>query len=162
MQLFSTRMLYPILVQSQSKLPVLGQLNVLVVDSDRDSRMLCQVLLEEYNATVLTASSASQALSIAARTYPHVMISSLRLPQEDGYTLIQKIRSLRSLHAIGFSQPDPCFAIALDTSTDLDNRDRAFSAGYQAYFTKPFSLDDLLLTVEIVANRLICHLRPSD
>jgi CheY-like chemotaxis protein len=121
--------------------------------------MLCQVLLEEYNATVLTASSASQALSIAARMYPHVMISSLRLPQEDGYTLIQNIRRL---NAIGFNPPEPCFAIALDTSVDPDSRDRAFSAGYQAYFTKPFSLDDLLLTVEIVANRLICHLRPSD
>jgi two-component system, OmpR family, response regulator len=147
--------------QSQTGAVLLKQLKILVVESDPDSSTLCQLLLAESYATVLTAKCVSQALIIATCAYPDVVISDLRLPEEDGYVLIQKIHQLKPICSIGSEELAPCFAIALDTSLTPESRERAFLAGYQAYLTKPFELNELLLRVEIAANRMFCHL-PSE
>ena len=72
----------------------LAGVKVLVVDDEPDARALVERLLEECDATVTTAASASEALELVARDKPDVLLSDIGMPKEDGYTLIRRIRKL--------------------------------------------------------------------
>jgi len=60
-----------------------------VVDDEPDARELIRFVLEGCNAEVVTAASA-QALQALSRDKPHVPVSDIGMPQEDGYLLIRK------------------------------------------------------------------------
>jgi len=73
-------------------LPLKG-LQVLVVDSDPDSRYLLTILFEEYGVETIAATSAIEALEILKQIKPDLLISEIRLPNEDGYSLMDKVKA---------------------------------------------------------------------
>jgi len=72
---------------------LLAGLNILVVDDDEDSRFYITTVLEADGATVITVASAAVALKVLAELQPDVLICDISMPNEDGYTLIRKIRT---------------------------------------------------------------------
>src|SRR6185369_4421098 len=58
-------------------------LKVLVVDDEPDTRLLLRQLLEDCNGTVITASSAEEALQVLTREAPDVLVSDIGMPAED-------------------------------------------------------------------------------
>ena len=74
---------------------ILG-LKVLVVDDEVDSRELITAVLLQCEAVVTTVSSAREALAAIARVQSEVLMSDIGMPEEDGYSLIKKVRGLRT------------------------------------------------------------------
>ncbi len=120
---------------------------VLVVDDERDARELLLRVLADCGAQVLTAESAEEALAIAARERPHVLVSDIGMPHADGYELLRRIREL----------PDPAVAriaaVALTAFARSEDRTRALRAGFVLHVSKPVEPSELIATVASVAGR---------
>lgn len=123
-------------------LPLAG-LNVLVVDDDDDSRFYVTTVLESDGANVVAVASAAAALEILMKQHPDVVVCDIAMPEEDGYTLMRKVRSLKP------DQGGRTPAIALTAYGDSEDRVRALEAGFQTHVPKPVDPTEL---VEIVAK----------
>jgi CheY-like chemotaxis protein len=121
----------------------LAGLLVLVVDDDDDSRFFISTVLEGDGASVKTVASAAQALEVLPQLQPNVLVCDIAMPEEDGYSLIRKVRAL-SPHQ-GGTVP----AVAFTAYADSEDRARALEAGFQAHLPKPIDPGEL---VAIVAN----------
>jgi PAS domain S-box-containing protein len=113
-------------------------LRILAIDDEPDVRDMLQTLLQDCGANVLTASSAQEGLEALAAWKPHVLISDIGMPDEDGYSLIRKIRALTSEQ--GADVP----AIALTGYVRVEERVRALEAGYQMFVPKPVETNELI------------------
>lgn len=127
---------------------LLAGLRVLVVDDDRDALELCSTVLEIYGAQVTTAASADEALALLERSRPDVLVSDIGMPEEDGYTLIKKVRMVE---VGGETIP----AVALTAYASEEHRRRAINAGFQMHVPKPVSPPDLAHAVAKVTERTL-------
>jgi CheY-like chemotaxis protein len=109
---------------------------ILVVEDHDDARELVASVLEAAGATVIGARSTEEALNQLARTTPDALLADLGLPDEDGYSLLQRVHALRP------SPPLP--AIALTAYAHPTDRDRAMAAGYLRYVIKPVDPEELV------------------
>jgi signal transduction histidine kinase len=116
-------------------------IRVLVVDDDTDSRAVIGEMLLQFGAEVLTAASAHDALQALELWSPHVLLSDIEMPNEDGYSLLQKIR-MKDGNSGGLIP-----AAALTAYGRSEDRVRALRAGYQIYLTKPVDPHELALVV---------------
>jgi CheY-like chemotaxis protein len=82
-------------VSSASSLVLNGR-RILVVESNPDNAFLWTTFLEEAGAEVIQAKNASVALVALERSRLDLIISNIRLEDEDGFTLIRKIRTHES------------------------------------------------------------------
>ena len=77
--------------------PAAKGVRILVVEDDNDSREVLQLFLEQVGALVESVPSAKDAMSVFKRppaSLPDIIISDLAMPEEDGYSLIARIRQL--------------------------------------------------------------------
>jgi len=116
---------------------LLSGVNVLVVDDEEDARELLKTVLESYGATVTIVASAPEAMSEFERSTPHVIVSDIGMPLEDGFSLMRRVRE-KPVHA-GGDVP----AIALTAYASASDREAALTAGYQAHVAKPFEPADV-------------------
>jgi signal transduction histidine kinase/ActR/RegA family two-component response regulator len=116
---------------------LLAGVEVLVVDDDEDARVLLQMTLSDYGAVVTTAASAPEALAAIDRSVPHVVLSDIGMPHEDGYDLLRRLRA-RSPER-GGTVP----AIAVTAYASAADRSSTQAAGYQAHIAKPFEPADV-------------------
>jgi CheY-like chemotaxis protein len=125
-------------------------LKILVVDDDVDTRELIEWVLKRVGAEVTSVGSAREALDVLEREKPHVLVSDIAMPEEDGYALLKKIRALPPER--GGRIP----AIALTAHSLVQDRLQSLRAGFQSHVPKPVVPEEL---VEVVAS--IIHLRRS-
>ncbi|MBI3653120.1 MAG: response regulator [Acidobacteria bacterium] len=119
---------------------------VLAVDDDANTREMVSGVLHQYGIQVRTASSAKEALDILAIWSPDVMICDLGMPEEDGYSLIDKVRQWEA--ASGKLIP----AIALTGFAQVEERERALAAGFQLFLGKPIEAQELLVALAQLLN----------
>jgi PAS domain S-box-containing protein len=118
---------------------------VLVVDDERDARELLETVLTSAGAQVESASSAAEGLSVLERFRPHVLVSDIGMPEEDGYSLIQRVKALPgSIGAIP--------SIALTAYTRAQDKTRALALGFTTHIGKPVDPDDLVAAVANLAR----------
>lgn len=117
---------------------------VLAVDDDDDARELLRTILEQRRATVLVASNARDAFDLLEREQPHVLVSDIAMPDEDGYALIRRIRTLSEER--GGRTP----AIAVTAYTGSADRALALQAGFDRHVPKPVDLDLLVEAILVL------------
>jgi PAS domain S-box-containing protein len=110
---------------------LLTSVRILVVEDEADSREFLDQLLTAYGADVLVASTAAEALSIAANAHPNVLVSDIGLPEIDGYELLQRMRRMDPSGVGGIP------AIAITAYARAEDRLLAFQSGYQLHLSKP-------------------------
>ena len=66
---------------------------MLVVEDEDDARELLKTVFASYGATVAAVASAPEAMSEIERSVPHVIVSDIGMPLEDGFSLMQRIRA---------------------------------------------------------------------
>jgi len=128
-------------------LPSLEGLKVLVVDDEADTRELIGEVLRECGSEVIISRSAAEALVALEEQKPDILISDLAMPDEDGYTLISKIRALPSER--GGQIP----AAALTAYARAEDRMRVLRSGFQFHLPKPVDSAELVTVVASLAGR---------
>lgn len=124
-----------------------SRLKVLVVDSDEDSRYLLMEVLVSCRIEPIVFERASDALSWLEHDIPDVLISELRLEDEDGCTFIQKVKAFERSRQVRIP------AIALTASAMSIDQMRARVAGFDLHITKPFFIDDLISHINLLTCR---------
>jgi hypothetical protein len=89
----------PVLSSLSSRLPssLLEGVKVLVVDDEADTREYVSATLKQYQAEVMVAGSVQEALGVIQKWKPDVLVSDIGMPEEDGYSLIRKVRKREAL-----------------------------------------------------------------
>jgi CheY-like chemotaxis protein len=116
--------------------PLVG-IRVLVVDDEADSRNFLVFALEEFGAVATAVPSVSRALQVFGSFKPDMLISDIGMPEQDGYTLIQQVRTLPR------TQGGQIPAIALTAYAGEKDRQKAIAAGFQKHLSKPVAPDEL-------------------
>jgi CheY-like chemotaxis protein len=114
---------------------------VLVVDDDPDNCDMLATVLEHSGAHVYRAESAAEALTTYERERPDVVTSDIGLPDEDGFALLRKIRTLPR---VGGSYVP---AIALTGYGNPEDYLKAGDFAFEAHLTKPVELGVMLKTL---------------
>jgi len=123
------------------RLPALNGLKVLVVDDDADARQLLCAILEQCGAEVIAHGSSAEALAALQQLKPDILVSDIGLPEEDGYALIEKVRSLEP------ESSGRIPAVALTAYARAEDRLRALSAGYNMHVPKPVEPAELAVVI---------------
>ncbi|MEH2386665.1 MAG: response regulator [Nostoc sp.] len=123
----------------------LAGLRVLVVDDEADTRNFLSFMFEEYGAIATAVASVDEALAVVEQAKLDILISDIGMSEQDGYTLIRKLRSLEPEK--GGRIP----AIALTAYTREEDRLEALRAGFQQHLSKPIDPTKL---IAMVANVL--------
>jgi len=121
--------------------PSLVGVRALFVDDETDARQLITMILTECGAEVRTAVSVAEALAACEEWRPDVLISDIGMPEEDGYTLMKKLRARESER--GGHIP----AIALMAYGRREDRLRVLSVGYDSHVPIPVDPEELLAVV---------------
>jgi len=124
-----------------SELARLDGIHVLVVDDERDARELLTAILTQSGALVTGASGVADALEKLRLVKPDLLLSDIGMANEDGYSLIRKIRASEE----GRERRIP--AIALTAYARASDRLRALSEGYQIHIPKPVEPAELILAI---------------
>ena len=119
----------------------LDRVRVLVVDDERDTRELLMTVLTQSGALVTTVATVPEALEIMRLEKLDLLISDIEIPNEDGYSLIRKVRVLEE------GQDKKIPAIALTAHARASDRLQALSAGYQLHMPKPVEPAELVIAI---------------
>ncbi|MGN0154204.1 MAG: response regulator [Lachnospiraceae bacterium] len=116
---------------------------ILVVEDDVAVRNLITTTLETHSYRFRTAENGESAIMETISYHPDVILLDLGLPDMDGLTVIEKIRSWTKTPIIVISA----------RSEDTDKIE-ALDAGADDYLTKPFSVEELLARLRVTFRRL--------
>jgi two-component system KDP operon response regulator KdpE len=111
---------------------------VLVVDDEAAILRVLGVALRARGYVVWDAATAAEALEVAARQSPDVVILDLGLPDLDGIDVCRRLREWSSVPVI-----------VLSAEGADDRKVEALDAGADDYVTKPFSMPELLARVRV-------------
>jgi PAS domain S-box-containing protein len=130
---------------SQQPLSLQG-IQILVVDDETDTRDLIAFLLEQAGASVATAASASEALTLLIRSKPELLVSDIGMPEMNGYMLMKQIRTLPP------DQGGQVKAIALTAYAGDFDQQQALQAGFQRHLAKPIEPQELIQAISVLCN----------
>jgi len=119
---------------------------VLVTDDEPITRMLVKLLLERENFEVLEAANGRQAVEIATRERPDLLIADLNMPEMDGYEAIARLRRDMTLATL------PIMVLTSEEGPGVERR--VLELGADDYILKPFDPAVLLSRVHAVFRRL--------
>ncbi|HEX6729890.1 MAG TPA: ATP-binding protein [Pyrinomonadaceae bacterium] len=123
-------------------------LRVLLVDDEPEARKVFSTVIQRTGAEVKVCETAGEALETLKDWRPDVLMSDIAMPDEDGYSLIGKVRSLPQEK--GGATP----AAALTAYARDEDRKRALDAGYQMHIAKPVSSGQLINVIARLTGRL--------
>ncbi len=108
---------------------------VMVVEDFEDNRFMMRRLLEMSGYRVLEAINGEQAVEIARRERPGLILMDLSLPLLDGLAATRRIREQADLRDV------PIVAVSAHDTADFHAE--ALAAGCNDYVTKPIDFDQL-------------------
>ncbi len=115
---------------------------VLLVEDERKLRDLVRSYLERAGLTVLSTGSGAEAIMLAARTTPDLVVLDLGLPDVPGETVARELRAA-----------GPVAILMLTARSEEQDRIRGLELGADDYVTKPFSPRELVLRVQAILRR---------
>jgi|SRR5271170_2230793 len=105
---------------------------ILVADDRSSSRELIRTVLEGCGYEVFEASDGREAVDLARETQPDLLILDLQMPRLDGMGALAELRADKDFFGVPI--------LALTASAMRGDRERALSAGFTEYVTKPVNL----------------------
>ena len=112
---------------------------VLIVDDDPLIRDLVRAVLEDASYDLDEASSGEEALQVASRRPPDVVLLDVMMPGLNGFEVAERMK--------GDDKLNDAVVIMLTAKDAPEDRRRGLDAGADVYFTKPFSPLELLTTI---------------
>lgn len=112
------------------------QINILIVDDERNIVEFIRMGLEAEGYTVYAAYDGNEAVELALKINPHIIILDIMLPGINGYEVCEKIRSSIKTSVIMLTARDEEEALV-----------KGLNLGADDYMTKPFSFKELLARI---------------
>lgn len=110
--------------------------DVVVIDDEEDSLEVAEIILLEYGAEVSIASDGQEGLGVVRQVQPRFVISDISMPVLDGWGFISTMKKDEDLADIP--------VIALTAHAMVGDRERAISAGFHNYLTKPLTVETFM------------------
>lgn len=115
---------------------------ILVVDDDPSIRRFVKVNLEARDYTVLQAVDGEEAIRIAEKNKPDLVILDIVMPEMDGFEVCRRIRKWTSVPII-----------MLSAREGENDKEKCEACGANDYLTKPFVLKELLSLVKFLLSQ---------
>jgi signal transduction histidine kinase len=131
----------------EAQTPSLAGARVLIVDDEPDTLRMLAAALSLHGAAVASADSADAALATLPSFRPDVLVSDIRMPDKDGYELIEAVRKT------GDRPGRRLAAVALTADAGREDRERARRAGFDLHVAKPVDPQQLARAVASVLPR---------
>jgi len=126
---------------TERQLPARAAPTVLIVDDEPLNVDLLEQELDAAGYHTLAATSGEDALALAARSQPDLLLLDVMMRGIDGYETCKRLKASETTRAIP--------VIFLTALTDTFEKVRAFSIGAVDYVTKPFETEELLARVGV-------------
>lgn len=121
-----------------------GRPIILVVEDNEDvTEYMCSCLGDEYDVRV--AKDGEVGLEKASKIVPDIVITDLMMPKKDGLQLCEDIRQSDILCHIP--------VVMVTAKSSKDDKLEGLKTGADAYINKPFSAEELLLTINNLLER---------
>lgn len=121
---------------SKVEIGVSRPLSIVIIDDRRDSRYPVERFLEREGHQVDTAIDGFEGVELVRRLKPDLVVCDIGLPSMDGYEVARNLRA--------DSQLSGTKLFALTGYGQLEDREQAFAAGFDAHLVKPVDLNELL------------------
>ena len=116
---------------------------ILVVDDDKNTRMLFQAVLEAANYSVLTAQDGVEALAIMDDHHVDLVVLDVMMPNMDGYAFTRTLR-----------ESNDNLPILMVSAKQLpEDKKQGFLVGTDDYMTKPIDEEEMLLRIKALLRR---------
>ena len=116
---------------------------ILVVDDDKNSRLLLKAVLQAENYTVFTAENGADALSVMDKEHIDLVVLDIMMPQMDGYEFTKVLR-----------ESDNNLPILMVSAKQLPaDKQKGFLVGTDDYMTKPIDEVEMLLRIKALLRR---------
>ena len=112
----------------------LDGLQILLVEDDQDTLDAMTHGLSALGASVRPATSVEEAWRSFVHQAPHLVVTDLSMPHEDGYSLLRRIHAQRNRPPV----------VALTGLTRPEDKERVERAGFAAFVAKPINLAQLV------------------
>lgn len=112
---------------------------ILIADDDKINRSLIKGFLDNYNIELIEAENGKEAIELAAKEYPNLILMDIRMPIIDGYDATRMIKDNASLSHIP--------VIALTASIVNKSSDFFRIQGFSSVIIKPVMQASLLATL---------------
>lgn len=119
---------------------------LLAVEDDARLLEAMAICLELEGYEVMTARNGSEAFVRIAETIPDLIVSDVVMPRGDGFSLVKHLRSN--------PRTDLIPVVFLTAKDGRNNRLNGIRAGVDAYLTKPFEPEELVVTIENILQRV--------
>ena len=117
--------------------------HILVVDDDKNTRLLMKAVLEAENFTVITAENGEEALSVMEHSHVDLVVLDIMMPKMDGYTFTKTLRAA-----------DNNLPILMVSAKQLPaDKKQGFLVGTDDYMTKPIDEEEMLLRIRALLRR---------
>lgn len=114
------------------------QINILVVDDEESITLFIKMGLEAEGFIVHTAADGIEAISLARKLNPNVIILDVMMPGMNGYEVCSQIKKLIKTSIIMLTAKD-----------EIDDRVKGLNLGADDYMVKPFSFKELLARINV-------------
>lgn len=117
-------------------------ITVLIAEDEKNIQLLIEAQLKPYYE-VLTANDGEEALAIIQEKYIDLLITDVRMPKIDGFTLVDQIRKEN------YTLP----VLMLTAKQTINDKKTGFHAGADDYLIKPVNYEELILRIEALLRR---------
>jgi CheY-like chemotaxis protein len=128
---------------------------VLVVDNDKSSGEMYDVLLNHFDAIVTLARSVKEALEILDWLIPSIIVCEIRFLGESIYRLVEKLQAMET-------RSGNHIPIIVTSTCDATSREQIPGVEIEGYLLKPFNPEQLVLTIsnlmQVRRNNLLAYI----
>jgi two-component system cell cycle response regulator DivK len=106
---------------------------ILYIEDNPDNRLLVKRVLEAEGYQLIEARDAHEGLRLALADPPDLILMDINLPEVDGYTTTERIKTSPTLQAVK--------VVALTANVMKGDREKTLAAGCDGYIQKPVDVD---------------------
>lgn len=116
---------------------------ILVVDDDKNTRLLLKAVLQAENYTVFTAENGENALAVMDQEHIDLVVLDIMMPKMDGYTFTKTLRETNNNLPI----------LMISAKQLPEDKHKGFLVGTDDYMTKPLDEEEMLLRIKALLRR---------
>jgi CheY-like chemotaxis protein len=119
---------------------------ILLIEDNEASLELMRYLLEAFGHSVQSVPNGKRGLEVAQSKRPDLIICDIHLPEMDGYTIAQHLKSDAELRSI--------LLMAVSALAMVGDQDKGLAAGFDSYVAKPIDPQGFIQQVECVLQAI--------